>query len=129
MLSETYKGSKHDFAIFKDQSLKDNFPNTIPIYVDTGYQGINDECKDNEIYMPKKKPRNAELTVEEKSSNAAISRVRVRIEHSIGGAKKFNAVKDTCRAIKDSIRDKLIVCASGLWNFHLEVPMQDGAMI
>lgn len=79
--------------------------------------------------MPKKKPRNTDLSAEEKASNAAIAKIRVRIEHAIGGVKRFNTVKDTCRAIKDSIRDKLVVCTSGLWNFHLEVPMQDGAVI
>ncbi len=38
------------------------------------------------IIQPKKKPKGGELSTEEKAQNTAISRERIRVEHSIGGA-------------------------------------------
>lgn len=65
-LSETVVGSEHDFNMFKNSTLKNNIPKKITIHVDLGYQGIEDECPDNIISIPRKKPRNAELTSDQK---------------------------------------------------------------
>jgi hypothetical protein len=44
--------------------------------------------------QPKKKPRGGELTPPEKAVNRAISSIRIRIEHAIGGVKRYRMVKD-----------------------------------
>jgi hypothetical protein len=49
------------------------------------------------ILQPKKKPRGAELTTEDKEHNRKISRVRIRVEHAIGGVKRYRIVKDQIR--------------------------------
>ncbi|MFT5745610.1 MAG: hypothetical protein ACI9XO_001778, partial [Paraglaciecola sp.] len=39
------------------------------------------------IFMPHKKPKNEELTKEQKFENYLISGVRITVEHAIGGVK------------------------------------------
>jgi hypothetical protein len=65
-LGDTTVGSKHDFTIFKESKLKSNIPQKIILHVDLGYQGIREECPDNIISIPQKKPKNAELSFDQK---------------------------------------------------------------
>ena len=53
-------------------------------------------------YQPKQKPPNGELRPEEKASNQAISRKRVRIEQRIGAAKGFQLAGDVLRNRRDA---------------------------
>jgi hypothetical protein len=72
------------------------------------------------IVQPTKKPPGRELTPPEKASNRAISSIRVRIEHAIGGVKRFRIVKDKIRLLKDGIRDSIMETCCGLHNFRLQ---------
>ncbi len=42
-----------------------------------------------------KKPRGKPLTAEQKAENRRISRIRVRIEHVIGGVKRYRIIKQS----------------------------------
>jgi hypothetical protein len=61
------------------------------------------------------------LTAAEKLENQRISRVRVRIEHAIAGIKRARIVKDVLRNTKEGFSDLVIVLASGLHNFRVEL--------
>jgi hypothetical protein len=66
---------------------------------DKGFQGF---ClQDIMVVQPKKTPRGGELTPPEKATNRRISSSRIRIEHAIGGAKRYRNVKDKIRLLKD----------------------------
>ncbi len=65
-------------------------------------------------------PRGKDLTPEEKESNRLISRVRVKVEHSVGGVKVFRIVQDTFRNIKEGFVDLVLETVWGLFNFRLE---------
>ena len=56
------------------------------------------------ILQSKKKPRGQELTPEEKEDNRLISKIRIRIEHAIGGVKRYRIVRDKIRNWKQSFR-------------------------
>jgi hypothetical protein len=56
----------------------------------------------------------------EKAANRAISSVRIRIEHAIGGVKHYRMVKDKIRLLKDGIRDTIMETCCGLHNFRLQ---------
>tara|TARA_A200000113_G_scaffold118414_1_gene106258 strand:+ start:160 stop:477 length:318 start_codon:yes stop_codon:yes gene_type:complete len=47
--------------------------------------------------IPYKKPKKGKLTKEEKQYNHALSRFRVRVEHTIGRMKKFRILADRFR--------------------------------
>jgi len=59
----------------------------IVVYADSGYQGINDLHKNSVI--PTKKPKNGELTKEQKRENTALSKIRIKIEHINRRIKRF----------------------------------------
>jgi hypothetical protein len=67
-----------------------------------------------------KKPRGGELTPPEKAHNGVISSIRIRIEHAIGGVKRYQMMKDKMRLLKDGIRDTIMETCGGLHNFRLQ---------
>lgn len=73
--------------------------------------------------QPKKKPRGGELSLEDKAQNAAISRERIVIEHSIGGLKVFRIVQHIFRNLKPDFDDLVMETACGLHNLRLDFPM------
>jgi DDE superfamily endonuclease len=115
-LSPTYEGKAHE------KSLADLEGYTLPrgscLYQDMGFQGYTRDGIT--IVQPKKKPPGRELTPPEKAANRAISSLRIRIEHVIGGVKRYCIVKDKIRLLKDGIRDTIMETCCGLHNFRLQ---------
>jgi hypothetical protein len=115
-LSDTYEGKLHD------KSLADLTGYTLPpgsyLYQDMGFQGF--VLAGVTMVQPKKKPRGGELTPLEKAINRRISAMRIRIEHAIGGVKRYRMVKDKIRLLKDGIRDTIMETCCGLHNFRLQ---------
>jgi hypothetical protein len=114
-LGPTHAGSRHDKACVDDDGYV--FPEGSTLYKDTGFQGY--EPDGVRTHQPKKKPRGKELTPEERESNRLISRVRVKVEHSIGGVKIFRIVADTFRNIRAGFVDLVMETACGLFNLRL----------
>jgi hypothetical protein len=115
-LSATYEGKIHD------KSAADLAGYSLPhgswLYQDMGFQGFI--LTGITIVQPKKKPRGGELTPLEKATNRHIASIRVRIEHAIGGVKRYRIVKDKIRLFKDGIRDTVMETCCGLHNFRLQ---------
>jgi len=84
---------------------------------DTGFQGF--EIPGVIVVQPKSIPRGGELTEDEKERNRTISKVRVRVEHSIGGVKRCRIVKDKLRNWKPGFKDFVMETCCGLHNFRL----------
>lgn len=115
-LSPTYEGkaSEKSIAEFTGYTL----PAGSCLYQDKGFQGFL--LPGVTIFQPKKKPRGGELTPPEHATNRQISSIRMRIEHAIGGVKRYRIVKDTIRLLKDGIRDAVMETCCGLHNFRLQ---------
>jgi hypothetical protein len=115
-LSATYAGKAHD------KSLADLEGYTLPqgscLYQDMGFQGFI--LNGITIVQPKKTPRGGELTPPEQATHRAISSIRIRSEHAIGGVKRYRIVKDKIRLLEDSIRDTIMETCCGLHNFRLQ---------
>jgi hypothetical protein len=109
------RGKKHDKKIADETQL--HLPTGSLLYQDTGFQGFS--LKNVTIFQPKKKPRGKELTPEEKEGNRQLSAVRIRVEHAIGGAKRYRIVKDPLRNRKNNFCDQVMVTCSALHNFLL----------
>jgi hypothetical protein len=91
-VSKTVPGRIHDFKLLEDG---EEIPQGTHALADSGYQGINDIHEDSEI--PKKKPKNGDLTKEEKEQNKALSKVRVIVENILGDIKVFRIMSDRYR--------------------------------
>ena len=70
--------------------------------------------------MPHKKPKGKELTQEQKDENKEISKIRVKVEHSIAGIKRYNSVTHKYRNKGIKKADEFMFLSVGLWNFHLK---------
>jgi hypothetical protein len=114
-LSTTYEGKAHDKTVADLEGY--TLPHGSCLYQDMGFQGFI--LNGITIVQPKKKPREGELTPPEKATNHAVASIRIRIEHAIGGVKRYRIVKDKIRLLKDSIRDTIMETCCGLHNFRL----------
>ena len=73
--------------------------------------------------MPKKKPKGKELITVEKQENKRIYGIRIKVEHAIGGMKKYRIIKERFRCHKLSFEDMVILIACGLHNFRISHKM------
>ncbi len=115
-LSRTRSGKTNDKRVADEEEY--HFPARSQLWKDTGFQGY--EPPNVRTYQPKKKPRNGTLTPEEKARNREISQKRVRIEHSIGGAKVFHIARDVFRNRRDEYVDLSFETACGLHNLRCD---------
>ena len=114
-LTTTCEGKKHDKKATDEAGY--SFSEGSVLFQDTGFQGFHVEGVI--VIQPKKKPRGKELTPEDKENNRLISMIRIRVEHAIGGVKRYRIVKDKIRCWKKGFRDKVMETCCGLHNFRL----------
>jgi hypothetical protein len=109
-VSETVPGSVHDFRLLEEG---EEIPQGTHVMADSGYEGIGNIHEDSEI--TKKKPKNGELTKEEKDKNRVLSKVRVVVENILGDIKVFRIMSDRYRnkRIRFNLKFKII---SGIVN-------------
>ncbi len=117
-VSESYIGKAHDFSILKAEfePHKGWFKNH-EVEIDLGYIGFEKNYEYKTISIPHKKKKNTELTEQQKQENKAISSTRVRVEHSIGGMKKFHILKHKLRIRDYHLYNDIVGVCAGLWNF------------
>ena len=127
-LGYTVCGHQHDYGLFKSE-----FPpavdwfRTFKVWVDLGYLGIKGDYTAREIQIPHKKPRKSkanpepQLTAEQREENRHLSRIRVVVEHAIGGLKRFNILVAKFRNRMADFDDAVALVAAGLWNWKLSL--------
>ena len=96
----------------------EHIPEDVGIWADSGFQGI-DKCHPN-THVAKRRRKNKPLAYEEKQENRVISSLRVGVEHTIGGMKRFRAVSGVLRSRTGVFDDRIALVAAGLWNYHLQ---------
>lgn len=124
ILGETVPGSQHDYSLFKEEfDPQVDWFSSAEASVDLGYQGIQTDYSSPEhIHIPHKKPRkskknpNPKLTRQQKRDNRRIGRVRIFVEHAIGGMKTFRVLTIRLRNRLRNLIDDFIFAAAGLWN-------------
>jgi hypothetical protein len=107
-------GKTHDFAVFKEAGGE--IAASIHLLGDSGYQGLHKEHGNSRT--PQKKPKGAELTVEQKRANRELSRLRIVVENVIQHLKIFRIVAERYRNRRRrfGLRFNLI---AGLYNYEL----------
>lgn len=113
-LTETCEGKKHDKKACDESDI--SLPKESHCYCDSGFQGL--KIKDATIHIPKKKPRNGELTEEEKENNRLLASKRIVIEHINAGIKRCRIVKDVFRNMLANYEDVVMELACALHNFR-----------
>jgi DDE superfamily endonuclease len=125
-LGRTFSGHHHDYSMLKQEfSPEFDWFTDIHVPVDLGYLGIQADYRGDRIEIPTKKPRksqknpNAQLSDEQQAANTAVSRIRIFIEHAIGGMKRYNILVHVFRNRKADFEDDAVGICAGLWNFAL----------
>ncbi len=110
------RGKIHDFRLFKHSQIP--LSKTIECLVDKGYQGIKKLHPNSQV--PKKKPRNGELSSSDKKTNRELARKRVIGEHVNRKLKIFKILADRYRNRRKrfGLRFNLI---AGLYNYELRL--------
>jgi hypothetical protein len=125
-LGRTFRGHHHDYLMVQQE-----FPPALDwfadmnVRVDLGYRGMKSDYGGEQIAIPPRKPRksqkppNPQLSEEQKAANTALSRVRIFIEHAIGGMKRSNILVHIFRNRIEHFEDDVIGICAGLWNLVL----------
>ena len=91
-VSQSAPGSCHDFALYKKDPLRNK---KIKVLADSGYQGLDKLHPRTEI--PYKKPKGKLLSESKKIYNRVLSRVRVKVENTLGNIKVFKILSERYR--------------------------------
>lgn len=118
VVTKQKSGRRHDKRLADKQSVFEHIPKDVSIMADTAFVG--EEKVHSLIYIPKKKPRGRELTMDEKEMNKLISSYRVVVEHAIGGMKRLKCMSEKLRNRKPFIDDTLLLLSAGIWNYHIQ---------
>ncbi len=115
-VGQLFCGSQVDFTLFKKELARFDYAHK-QVWVDLGFTGIKNYLPEEQVQIGHKKPKNKELTKEQKLHNQHVSKVRVVVEHAIGGMKRYFILRHENRIrLRNKISDAVEMCAS-LWNF------------
>lgn len=110
------EGSRHDFHLFKNSGVPIH-PQTQSLH-DSEYQGIN--AYHGNSYVPRKKPKNGQLTQLERYYNCALSQKRIGIEHINRNLKIFKIMSGRYRNRRSRYNLRCNLIAS-LYNYELSL--------
>ena len=118
VFSHAYAGRHNDKGILNQEGWADWIPDEVPIQVDLGFLGLQNEVAN--VELPHKKPKGGQLSDEQKADNRALASERVVCEHSFAGVKRYGIAHQVYRNRIKGFDDRSMVTAAGLWNFYLE---------
>ena len=116
-LSDTHGGRTHDLRIA--EATPDPLPAGSGLVQDLGFLSFT--LPEVVILMPTKKPRGAELSLEQQLANQTLHQRRLRIEHVNSSVKRCRMVKDRIRLWKEGIRDLVMEISWALHNFRVRL--------
>ena len=123
----TTQGSFHDYALFKEEFPPElEWFESLKIFVDLGYLGINKDFTKAHIFIPEKKAKkttsnpNPTLSIDQKNRNTARSKIRIYVENAIAGIKRYNILVQKYRNKSKNFEDDVIAIAAGLWNLQIQ---------
>jgi hypothetical protein len=79
---------------------------------------LQKDLPNQKVFMPYKTPPHGELSDEKKQYNQQLARIRVRVEHAIGGMKRYFVLHYQNRFRKSGKLNEVLHICGGLWNFR-----------
>jgi hypothetical protein len=120
LLGETQGGRVHDYPLLQGSGWLPQLPEGLRLWVDRGFQGIEQAAPHLQVFQPQKKPRGESLPPWAQGLNRLVATVRVRAEHAIAGIKRLRCLSDVYRNRRAAMEDRVMVVGCGLWNLHLQ---------
>jgi hypothetical protein len=120
LLGKTEGGRVHDYPLLQESAWLPQLPKGLRLWVDRGFQGLEQAAPQLVVFQPRKKPRGGSLQKWALELNGLTAKVRVLAEHAIGGIKRLRCLTDVYRNRRKTLEDHLMVVGCGLWNLHLQ---------
>jgi DDE superfamily endonuclease len=112
--ASTY-GPTADLTLLKQSGLLDRLPSGVGAIADLAYVGIADLHPDGLGATPRRKPRGQPRPAEDIAFNTAFSRRRIKVEHTIGRVRRYEALSQTDRHHRTRHTTR-VVAVAGLVN-------------
>ncbi len=116
-------GKIHDYKLFKN-----DFPPScewftkLVVHIDLGYQGFESDYSVKNVLIPfKKNKHEKELSDLKKAYNRKLAQWRVRIEHAIGGIKRYRILAERIRLKSINQMNTILEVCAGLWNLRIRL--------
>jgi len=117
-VSDPWVGKTHDYRMLKEEfPVELDWFSKFEVLIDLGFLGFEKDYETKKTVIPIKKPKGKELSIKDKKSNKEKSSVRVKVEHAIGGMKRYRVLSDRLRMKNFSLYNDVVEVCSGLWNF------------
>jgi len=120
LLGETQGGRVHDYPLLQGSGWLPQLPAGLRLWVDRGFQGLEQAAPHLQVFQPYKKPPGESLPPWAQGLNRLVAKVRVRAEHAIAGIKRLRCLTDVYRNRRKTMGDHLMVVGCGLWNLQLQ---------
>ena len=114
-LTRSKRGARHDKRLADARRVIQGLPDTVSVLADSAFQG----SQHPQLCLPRKGSKKQPLSAADRGWNRLVASVRVRVEHAIGGLKRFGAVANLYRNHKPCCDDRFNLLAAGLWNLRL----------
>lgn len=112
--ASTY-GPTADFILLKQSGLLDRLPPGVGAMADLAYIGLERLLPDGLGATPRRKPRGQPRPAEDVAFNTAFSRRRIKVEHTIGRVRRYEALNQPDRHHRSLHTDR-VVAVAGLVN-------------
>jgi len=109
-LSPSKRGLRHDKRLVDARQIEPNIPPEVSILADSGFQGM----RHRGMCLPFKGSKKRPLDKEQREWNTLVASLRVKVEHSIAGMKRYNAVAVVYRNRLPKTDDRFNLLAAGL---------------
>lgn len=118
-VSESVPGPTADRALLEQSTLLERLPQEVGVLGDLAYLGMDKAHPQGLAATPRRKPRGRERPPQDKDYNRAFARRRIRVEHSIGRARRFEALTRMHRHHRQ-LHTARVVAVAGLVNRQLD---------
>lgn len=105
-VGESVRGPTNDHTLIGESGLRGRLPSCTVLGGDLGYVGAVKEPGDMEVVTPRRKPRDKERPAEDVAYNKAFAKVRVKVEHSIGRARRYQALSQQDRHHRELVTER-----------------------
>jgi hypothetical protein len=95
-VSDSVPGSVHDLTLLRQHGTLAR-QDAGAIMFDRGYQGVQKDAPDRQLYHPYRASRGQPLTPEQKAWNQLLSHYRIRVEHTLGQLKVYEVLTQVYR--------------------------------
>lgn len=105
-VAESVRGPTNDHTLVRESGVRGRLPSGTAMGGDLGYVGQVKEPGDMEVTTPRRKPRGKERPAQDVEYNRAFAQVRVKVEHSIGRARRYQSLLQQDRHHRELVTER-----------------------